>query len=91
MRLQAGFATTSDGPSAGPGATDETGASGETGATGESSTGSETAAEPEYEVRMDQAQRPGIYRIRRFTPEGNSRDTLVAMNPPITEKRAERR
>jgi hypothetical protein len=39
----------------------------------------------ELELTIQQAERPGIYRVRRFTPEGNVDDTVIALNVPTSE------
>ncbi len=36
-------------------------------------------------VTIRQAERPGIYRIRRFSNEGNVNDLMMAVNPPTSE------
>lgn len=41
--------------------------------------------EQELGVTISQAERPGIYRVRRFDPEGNVNDISIALNVPITE------
>lgn len=39
----------------------------------------------ELGVTIRQAERPGIYRIRRFEPEGNVNDLVMAINVPTSE------
>ena len=36
-------------------------------------------------ITIGQAERPGIYRIRRFDPEGSVNDTVIALNVPTSE------
>ena len=58
-------------------------------ATGESSapdSAKNKSAEPEtLGVTIVQAERPGIYRVRRFDSEGNVNDLSIALNVPTTE------
>ncbi len=42
-------------------------------------------AEQELELTIAQAERPGIYRVRRFDPEGSVNDTVIALNVPTSE------
>ncbi len=49
-----------------------------------SSAGSPTT-EQELELTIKQAERPGIYRVRRFNPEGSVDDTVIALNVPTSE------
>ncbi|MFO0976863.1 MAG: BatA domain-containing protein [Planctomycetaceae bacterium] len=44
-----------------------------------------TSADPELAVTVPQAERPGVYRIRRFSSEGVASDLAVALNVPTTE------
>ncbi len=46
-------------------------------------------AEPELGVTISQADRPGVYRIRRLTSEGNSSETWYALNVPTAESALE--
>ena len=41
--------------------------------------------EPELGVTITQAERPGIYRVRRFDLEGRVDDTVIAINVPTSE------
>ena len=41
--------------------------------------------EQELELTITQAERPGIYRVRRFDPEGSVNDTVIALNVPTSE------
>ncbi|MEJ7591638.1 MAG: CARDB domain-containing protein [Planctomycetaceae bacterium] len=41
--------------------------------------------EQELELTIAQAERPGIYRVRRFDPEGSLNDTVIALNVPTSE------
>jgi hypothetical protein len=41
--------------------------------------------EQELGLTIRQAERPGIYRIRRFDPDGSISDTSIALNVPTTE------
>ena len=43
------------------------------------------SAEERLSVTISQAERPGIYRIRRFDADGNGTDLSVALNVPTTE------
>ena len=43
------------------------------------------AIEQELGLTITQAERPGIYRVRRFDPEGNVNDTTIALNVPTSE------
>ena len=45
----------------------------------------EMPTEAELGVTITQAERPGIYRIRRFDPEGRIDDTVIALNVPTSE------
>jgi hypothetical protein len=51
----------------------------------EKSKGQSEAAEERLSVTIAQAERPGIYKIRRFDTEGNGSDLSVALNVPTTE------
>ncbi len=44
-----------------------------------------SSAEQELGVTIKQAERPGIYRIRRFSTEGNVNDLVMAVNVPTSE------
>ena len=44
-----------------------------------------SAREQELGVTIKQAERPGIYRIRRFSTEGNVNDLVMAVNVPTSE------
>ena len=44
-----------------------------------------TRIEQELGVTITQAARPGIYRLRRFDPEGRVDDTVIALNVPTSE------
>jgi len=44
-----------------------------------------SSAEQELGVTIKQAERPGIYRIRRFSNEGNVNDLVMAINVPTSE------
>jgi hypothetical protein len=44
-----------------------------------------TTAEVQLGVTVQQAERPGVYRIRRFRSEGAVADLSIAMNVPVTE------
>ena len=46
---------------------------------------SATPAEQRLGVTIVQAERPGIYRIRRFDPEGRVNDLSIALNVPTSE------
>lgn len=54
----------------------------ESAATSASDTQPEVA---ELGVTITQAERPGIYRVRRFSAEGNVTDVSIALNVPTTE------
>lgn len=41
----------------------------------------------QWTTTIDQADRPGLYRIRRFTAEGNPDETWIALNVPTSESR----
>ena len=41
--------------------------------------------EQDLELTITQAERPGIYRVRRFDPEGSVNDTVIALNVPTSE------
>lgn len=43
------------------------------------------SAEERLSITIAQAERPGLYRIRRFDAEGNGTDLSVALNVPTTE------
>jgi hypothetical protein len=44
-----------------------------------------TPEDQQLGVTISQAERPGIYRIRRFDPEGNVNDISIALNVPTSE------
>jgi len=44
-----------------------------------------TPKDEQLGVTIAQAERPGIYRIRRFNPEGNVNDISIALNVPTSE------
>lgn len=46
---------------------------------------SSAAAEDRLSVTIDQGDRPGLYRIRRFTPEGDAAETWVTLNVSTSE------
>jgi len=64
---------------------DESGASKPTTAREETSNTREKPTESELGVTITQAERPGIYRVRRFDPEGRIDDTVIALNVPTSE------
>lgn len=39
----------------------------------------------EFDITLPQADRPGVYRLRRFEPDGTGRETALALNVPTTE------
>lgn len=51
----------------------------------ERATGTSKPTEETLAVTISQAERPGIYRVRRFNVEGNVNDVSIALNVPITE------
>lgn len=42
-------------------------------------------AEDRLQLTIDQGDRPGLYRVRRFTPEGDASETWVTLNVPTSE------
>jgi hypothetical protein len=44
-----------------------------------------SSAEQKLGVVIKQAERPGIYRFRRFSPDGNVNDLVMALNVPTSE------
>lgn len=44
-----------------------------------------SSTEQELGVTIKQAERPGIYRVRRFSTEGNVNDMVMAINVPTSE------
>lgn len=44
-----------------------------------------STTEQELELTIKQAERPGIYRVRRFDPEGSVNDIVIALNVPTSE------
>ncbi len=62
----------------------ESGSTNENGDEKTPSTSTDTADE-KLGVTIAQAERPGIYRIRRFDSEGTGSDISIALNVPITE------
>lgn len=47
----------------------------------------DASTEDRLAVTIQQADRPGLYRVRRFTLEGDSEETWVALNVPTSESR----
>ena len=45
----------------------------------------EEVVEDRLALTITQAERPGLFRIRRFTQEGNAAETWIALNPPTSE------
>lgn len=45
----------------------------------------DTDAQNSWSVTIQQAERPGLYRLRRFTPDGTASDTTMVLNVPSTE------
>lgn len=49
----------------------------------------EQASDDRLSVNIQQATRPGLYRIRRFTPDGDGKETWAALNVPTSESQLE--
>ena len=64
---------------------DESGAMESSTAREETSNPRGKTTEPELGVTITQAERPGIYRVRRFDLEGRVDDTVIALNVPTSE------
>lgn len=74
-------------PATGPGANSPSG-SPETGNSGKVQPAAKTANGDQAEVlsvQVSQAERPGVYRVRRFDAEGTAVDLSIALNVPTTE------